>query len=362
MAPAMLDACRDWGWKAAAYPSGKDDRQYPHLMVEGQPIYLMSADAAERIAGFEVGHIWVDEAARVCEVPDDPRRDAPTQIRSRLRHKGARSLHLLATTTPEGTDTWIQRDWIDKRLPDHRLYQTKTTDNPALPAGYIDALKAAYGAELAQQYIDGVAVNYAANRAHPTFTTANVAKLAWQHAPVHIGCDYNVSPMCWVAAQVIGDCLHVVDELVIEDFAQVDTAVHAAHAKGWSKYGKVIFHPDKASKARSTVGDPEFTVMQRTATGLGWQATGDPYGVNPPVNARVNNLSRLILDANGKRRLRVNETCTRLIHELQTTARTGSGYDPGKQGKAGHILDSLGYLAWDCFQPNAQASVAKVSF
>jgi hypothetical protein len=168
--------------------------------------------------------------------------------------------------------------------------------------------------------------------------------------------------MCWVAAQVIGDCLHVVDELIIDDFAQVDTAVHAAHAKGWNKYGKVIFHPDKASKARSTVGDPEFTVMQRTAAGLGWQATGDPYGVNPPINARVNNLSRLILDANGKRRLRVNETCTRLIHELQTTARTGSGYDPGKQGKAGHILDSLGYLAWDCFQPNAQASVAKVSF
>lgn len=350
MVPELMAVAEEWGWEAVAYAGGHGQLRFPHLVIEGNPIYLMSAEAAERIAGFEVGHIWVDEAARIQEVPTDPRRDAPTQIRSRLRHKSAQSLHMLCTTTPEGIDTWTHRDWFIKPVADHRAYIVKTTENAALPSGYIDALRSAYGAELAQQYIDGIAVNYAANRAHPTFTTANIRALKIENAPLHVCCDYNVSPMCWSALQLIGEEVRVVDELIVEDFAMVDAMVHAAHLRKWGA-GKVVFHPDKSAKARSTVGDSEYFVMAKAAKELGWNYSGDAFGVNPPVNARINNLSRLILDGNGKRRLIVNDSCIRTIDEMNRTARASNGYDPGLRGDRGHILDAIGYGAWDISNP-----------
>lgn len=357
--PELVNVCAEWGWECRIYANGHAAEKYPHLIVEGQIIYLMSSEAAESISGFEVGHIWCDEAARFTEVPNDPTRDAPTQIRSRLRNKNAKTLHILCTTTPEGVDTWVQRDWFDKPVAGHRSYVTKSTENSALPEGYIDGLRSAYGAELAQQYIDGIAVNYAANRAHPTFTLANVRKLVWQNVPTHVCCDYNVSPMCWAAIQVIGNEIQIIDELIITDFAMVDAAMQQAHAKGWGR-GKVIFHPDKSAKARSTVGDSEFIVMAKTAKELKWNYSGDAYGVNPPINSRINNLSRLICDGNGKRRLIVNESCTRIIDEMHKTGRVSNGYDPGKLGDRGHVLDAIGYGCWDIAQPLGAVTVSGI--
>jgi hypothetical protein len=98
--------------------------------------------------------------------------------------------------------------------------------------------------------------------------------------------------------------------------------------------------------------------MKTTARLLGLTLTGDAYGVNPPINTRINLLCRMIQDAAGVSRLTVDPKCVRLIDDLEKTSRGPNGYLPGKDGKRGHILDALGYVAWDLFQPAARATVA----
>lgn len=358
--PELQRACDEWGTPIAikAYGSGED--RYCHAVVRGQKIYLMSGDAPKRIAGFEVGLVWIDEGARIKEDNGNPTNDAPTQTRARLRHKRARLLAGMVSTTPEGMETWVQRDWFDAPKSDHRSYRGTTAGNDTLPPSYIESLKATLGAELATQYLDGLAVNYARDRAHGTFSKAIHVRTVQPNTslPLHVGADFNVQPMCWVVCQQHGDSLAVLDEVVLDDNAQVDRAVHALKDRGWGAQWSIVAHPDRSAKARSTTGDPEIAVMRATARALGLNMAGDAFGVNPPINGRINLLCRMIHDAAGKSRFVVDPRCTRLIDDLEKTSRGPNGYLPGPDGKRGHILDALGYVTWDLFQPHNRATVA----
>jgi hypothetical protein len=225
-------------------------------------------------------------------------------------------------------------------------------------------------ADMAKQYIEGEAVDFTSNVAHKTFSIlpvisgGNILPADFHQGFVYIGCDFNVSPATAVACQVIRKennisvpwALHVIDELVIDDFATVDAMVRQMDEKLWAGKNvshnsrRVIFCPDKSAKNRSMVGDTQFEVLMRTARELGWKAQGDIEGKNPAVNDRIHLVSTLILNGKGERRLFVDPRCGRLIEELTTTGRKSSGaYDEGPDKDRGHILDALGYTVWEIF-------------
>ena len=159
----------------------------------------------------------------------------------------------------------------------------------------------------------------------------------------------------------MGGIIKVFDEIVIEDFALVDDAMiilreRAHHSKHGSMY---IFHPDKSAKNRSTTGESEFANIERLAASWGLSYSGDAHGANPPVNMRINNLSRQFKNGAGESSILIHPRCTVLRENLKRTKRKSSGeYDPGPDGKWGHILDGLGYGVWDVRRPEKFASFA----
>ena len=360
--PELEEALNEWNWPYRTYTYGKGQHKFPHMEILGEMVYLISADDPSLITGFEVGHIWVEEGARIKQNTIDPKRDAITQIRSRLRNKSASILQMLISTTPEGTDTYVQRDFFAEPKENCRAYIGRTSDNKNLPPSYIEDLKATLPAHLLDQYLNGIAANLTQGIAHPTFDENNISESAdFQNTVLHVGQDFNVQPMGWVALQEVGSRLHVVDEIFIDDFALVDDAMHAAKAKGWGNY-QICFHPDKASKQRSTTGDSEFVTIQNLAREWGWNFYADSSGSNPPINNRVNNLSRLICNGVGERKLLVHPRCKHTIDDLRNTQRKkDGGYNPGTEGKRGHILDGLGYAAWDIAQPQGKPGIAKIA-
>lgn len=357
----IKSVCDEWGIEYELYPKGKGDRPFPHFIIRGRVIYLISTEDVTRFSGFEIGHVWIDEAAKIKTSSIDPLKDAPTQIRSRIRCPLAKTLQCILSTTPEGQETWIQDFFIDNPRPNHRRYEGSTDKNKEVPQEYIDDLKASIPAHLIDQYIHGKAASIVAGIAHPIFSMENVSdKADWMNTTIHIGMDFNVKPMCWVALQIIGDKIHVVDEMFIEDYALVDNAMEEINMKNWGRH-KVVFHPDKAACQRSTTGDSEFNVIMQKARGWNWNWSGDANGSNPPINNRINNLSRLLLNALGERRLLIHPRCTHLIEDLQRTTRKKSGgYDDGKDGKRGHILDALGYALWDTFSAQSAVTMATI--
>jgi hypothetical protein len=345
--PKLCETLRRW---RQSYELRRSD---PYcLTVWGLPIWLLSCQNPERFAGFEAGAGWIDEAART-HAHAEPQRSTPIQARGRIRNPRAAIRHLLLTTTPEGLDTWVEEDFGGED-PRRRRYFGATRLNTALAADQADEYAAGMPAQLAAQYLEGRAVRFAVDRAHPGFGAGHIVDADPDPAaPLLVGMDWNVSPLCWVACQLRGDCLVVVDEMVIADHAQVDRGVLEAHARGWGRHAQVVIHPDRTGSARSLTGDPSIIVAEQTARQCGWPVSIDGQAQsNPPVVKRVNHLDMLISPALGRPRLQVARRCTRVIDELSTTSRRADGqYDPGKRGDRGHILDSLGYVAWNVIRP-----------
>ena len=97
--PEFLAACEDANlptvWKSAA-----KEFHFPGYPVA--PVIVRTADAAERITGWEVGAFWGDEVARWKEDSENPKNDALTQIQGRLRAPKARIRQGFFTYTNEG--------------------------------------------------------------------------------------------------------------------------------------------------------------------------------------------------------------------------------------------------------------------
>jgi hypothetical protein len=377
--PELEAACKELRWPYKLYPKGRAGEQFAHAMICGRPLLLVSSDAAQSIAGFQVGHIWIDEAARCQESEIDPTRDTALQCRGRLRHPAAKVRVLMASTTPEGMGTWVHRDFCgEEPKAGRRLYRGRTADNTALTADYTSMLLESMPAELAQQYLEGKPADYSSNRAHKVFDKALhvVTGAPWRRGPVYIGADFNVSPLCWVACQIVPEHarladgvtpdplagrLVVLDELVIDDWAQVDDAMQRCAAKGWGRWGPVHFCPDKSGNARNRVGDSEVLTAQASARQLGWDfRVNVGLGVNPPVNNRINLVSRLLRNGKGESVMRVSAGCLRLIDELASTGRKSNGYDPGTKGDRGHILDALGYACWEIYAPGQKVGAMRL--
>lgn len=344
--PEFQKACDDFGLKLKANLASRT--MPPHLIIKGSPhkILVISADTPERFSGFEVGHALVDEAARIGE-SKIPQRDFITQCRSRIRDKSAKfGLYGIISTTPEGKKGFVYRDFYDKPKEYHRIYFGETELNSELHPDYIKFLKSQYSAQVADQYLKGKFIDVTHGLAHIDFDPIIHIGNRPITGQLHIGCDFNVSPMCWLIACQTNDNFYVFDEIIVEDNARVDRVVKLADDKGWNK-GHIIVHPDKSSKNRSVTSDSIFEVLIKTARDLNWTVTGDAEGSNPPPIDRIMKVNRYLKDINGKSRLIISPKCEWTIEGLKSVSIEKNGYD--KDNKYHHILDALGYLLWDAY-------------
>ncbi len=112
-------------------------------------ILFRSGDQPERMVGINAAWGVIDEPALQSE-------EVPKTIISRLRDPRAKLYQLALTGTPEGFN-WFY-DWCHK--DDTHLIKAKTTDNPFLPASYVEDLKKKYTDEEISAYINGEFVKF----------------------------------------------------------------------------------------------------------------------------------------------------------------------------------------------------------
>lgn len=357
MLPKMIEALEEWKWPYKIHSSLVDMQ----LVVNNQPILFRSGEAPERIRGFDVGSIWVDEAAVIRE-DENPVRDAWQQIPGRLRHKRAKLMQVLLTTTPEGTGTFVNRKFFEDPDPSHRIYIGLTAKNSFNHPDYIMNLRKQVGSDLQAQYLEGTAVDFAAGTAHPEFGRDNIQSIKLENASFHIGCDFNVSPMIWVLIAKSQGHFHVLDEAVIEDNAKVAAMVRFVNQQGWAKDRILSIHIDRSAKARRTTGLPEVDELEKVAKHLGWKYSIDKFGANPPVDERIKLVNRLIRNADGDVNLTVDPKCSTLLEHFKR-ARADEKGRYSKKAFDPHALDALGYAIWDCAaRPKKQMKILRPNY
>jgi hypothetical protein len=349
--PAMLSACEDAGL-TIDWNRSRSNLVLVGLGTRREPSVIMfrSADNPQRIAGWEVGAFWADEAARWKSDRHEPSNDPLLQIKGRLRHPRARLLQGLFTYTNEGDHTAIYEEF-HRGDEDHALYRAATADNPAVGAFYQDQLRN-LTPELKRQYLDGHAVSLRGLRVYSQFDPqrhVDDALALVPDRPLQLAVDFNLNP--GMHAQ-LG-----------QHFPELDlfTVVHEIHEPRLDVRGV-------ATRLAALLSQLNFPVnlleVFGDATGRSqWPGTSEScYGVlrqalhaagiehrlrvprcNPPVTDRIDAFNSAMLDVRDEVHWRCHSRCVRLMEDLKRLRRDDDGRIDKSQPHLSHASDAESY-------------------
>lgn len=317
--PAITNLLDDLNIKYELVMSGAKK----HLTIGKTTILIYSLEKYDHIRGIEVGWLAGDEIAFA-------QKEAIDVIFGRLRDKRG-SLKARFFTSPNGFNFFY--NFINQSKVE--LHTGKTSDNKTLPETYYQSLLSLYGgpnSPLARQELFGEFVNQTSNSVYYSFKRKDhVHTLSENKAlPIYIGCDFNVGNMNYVAIQYDKNGFQVLEAVTLKDHS-ANTFSMAQEL--WSKYGqRAIVIPDSTANSRKTSADAGVTDIRILKNaGLRVESTH-----NPRIKDRQNTVNMLFF----KNRLKINDTCTNLIKELETLSNAED------EGTVSHLAVALGYVAW----------------
>jgi predicted phage terminase large subunit-like protein len=118
----------------------------------GAEVLFRSTDEPDRLRGPNLSGVWMDEASLST-------REAYDILLGRLREQGQQGW-LSATFTPKGRTHWTF-DVFGRLAPGTALYHATTADNPFLPQGFTEQLRAQYTSAQSEQELEGLFVDLA---------------------------------------------------------------------------------------------------------------------------------------------------------------------------------------------------------
>jgi len=305
------------------------------VLENGSRIIFRSADNPNRLVGFEVADVLIDEADVLREADADM---VWNKMIARARQKkpdGAANT-VACVSTPEGFK-WLYRTFEKEKKPGYELIRAPTTSNPYLPTGYMDQLRSAYPSNLLLAYTEGFFVNLTAGSVYAEFDRAlNASSETVQHGEaLHIGMDFNVAHGAAVVHVLRGDDPHAVHEFT----GVFDTPAMIGLIKRDYPGHSVMIYPDASGGNRKSNNASESDLSLLKAAGFRVCANAS----NPAVKDRVLAFNALI-HKDGKRRYLVNpDKCPQLVESLEKQAYDKNG-EPDKSGGLDHLLDAAGYM------------------
>lgn len=314
----------------------------PEYIVEtptGQTTILCRAtETWNRIRGQTLSGILCDE---IDTSPLDVGTKAVEMFLARLR--GGTNPQLAMASTPEGYKVLYNLFVEEGDRPDRRLIKAKTTDNPYLPAGFIESLYENYSANLVASYINGEFTNLEATTVYSYFDR-DVHWTDEEIKPddrVYVGADFNVGA-CFLEVMVRrGDEFHIIEEAYPADTPKVVEFLQKRFPRHIAD-GNLVVIPDAATRQRTTTNasESDLSLLKKGGFILKTQSA------NPAVEDRVNSIN-VLLRAN---RLKVHNRCKYLIKSFEQQAFTKQGKPEKGIGGPTDISgppDAAGYaLSW----------------
>jgi hypothetical protein len=155
-------------------------------------------------------------------------------------------------------------------------------------------------------------------------------------AVIHIGLDFNISPMSACLFHVKNNIIEVFDEIVIYS-SNTDEFIDEL----LSRYPKqkMIVYPDPASRQRRTSagGRTDLTILQNAGLNVKCKST------HALVRDRINSVNSKLKSFEGKRSVFINPSCKTLINSLMKQVYKENTTQPEKGNGFDHMTDALGY-------------------
>ncbi len=333
-----------------------DANKLPHVWNRAENVMVMSDSGSrilfraveefERLRGSNLAWFGVDELTYTQE-------DAWLRLEARLRDPKAARLCGFGVWTPKGFD-WVYERFIANRVNGYETVIAAPFENRFLLdriPDYYERLKSSYDPRFYEQEALGNYLSMNAGRVYYSFERgANVGPvLVNDRLPLMWALDFNVDPMCSVIAQVEGERVMVIDEIVLGRASTLDAcrefaARFPAHGRG------LIVYADATGSRLQTSGGSDLAILREfLRTGEYGHVEFKIPASNPLVKERVMLVNAKLGSAAGERMLVVDERCRELIKDFeQVMYKEGSAQviEKDRDSKRTHLSDALGYLVW----------------
>lgn len=320
----------------------------------GSRILFRPVEEFDRLRGTNLAWFGVDELTYTQE-------EAWVVLEGRLRDPKAKRLCGFGVWTPKGFD-WVYRRFVADPVDGYEVVLAKPFENRYLLAkvpDFYERLKRSYDPKFYQQEVLGEYVNLHGGLVYHMFRRSeHVGEVRVRpDLPLLWALDFNVDPMCSVVAQIEGETVYVVDEIVLsrattEEACEEFCARFPQHPSGLVIYG------DASGNALRTSGRSDYQVIREYFRRCGYGRVS--YRVprsNPPVRERVAMVNAKLKAASGEKHLLVDAKCQELIKDFEEVSyKAGTTViDKERDPRRTHLSDALGYLIWQECRPGRQA-------
>jgi hypothetical protein len=311
-------------------------------------ILFRAVEEFERLRGSNLAWFGVDELTYTAE-------QAWLRLEGRLRDPKASRLGGFAVWTPRGYD-WVYERFVARKIEGYETVMAAPFENRYLlerVPDYYERLRGSYDERFFEQEGLGRYVSLQAGRVYHAFErNGNIEETEVDPARNLLwALDFNFDPMSSVVAQVEGDKVRVLDEIVLKRATTMQACEEFERRYPKHPAGLVIYADASGSRQQTSGTSDLGVVKQFFQSGAYGNVTYRIPAANPMVRDRVLLMNAKLGAADGNRSLTVRGRCTELLKDLeQVVYKEGSqAIDKESDPKRTHLSDALGYLVWQEF-------------
>ena len=320
----------------------------------GSKILFRHLEDPDKLKSLNLGFVQIEEMSDIPEATFQ-------MLLGRLRQKkfGAWKnfrYRLFGHTNPEQSKGWIYKNFVEDKKPNYRLIIAPTTQNKYLPPHFVDELKKAYDEEYFKINVLGQFGDYSSGLVVKDFSDENIQVLEYQNDIVlHLSCDFNVDPMCWVLAHIDDDCVYFFDELVIENTSTQKACEGFLHRYPNHKT-QIVINGDASGDYRNSAAEmTNYAIIKKNLEAYGYNIKFDVRSFNPSIKSRIAAFNAKIKNANGERCVFIDKKCKYLLYNINNLRyKTGTtlidlpSHEQIKSDRAAkflmHPFDAASYL------------------
>lgn len=313
-------------------------------------ILFRPVDEFERLRGTNLAWFGIDELTYSPQ-------EAWLRLEGRLRDPLAQRLCGFGVWTPKGYD-WVYQKFIAEQTGAYAAIIAQPFENSFLldrVPDYYERLRTSYDETFYRQEVLGQYLSLHGGLVYGAFNRREHVRTlkARPNSPLLWALDFNVDPMSSVVAQVDGDRIFVLHEIVLRH-ASTEEACREFQKRFPAHTGGVVVYGDASGNAQQTTGASDYQIVREFFRAN--HITGVTYKVpkaNPAVRERVMLMNSKLRNAAGETSLLVDAKCTELIKDFEQVGykENSPAIDKDKDSRRTHLSDALGYLLWQECRP-----------
>jgi len=299
------------------------------MLINGTKINIRGADNFDSLRGLEYDFIVMDEAAMIDQ------RAWTEVLRATLSNTQG---HALFISTPTGKSNWFY-DLFMRHTEDKdnwASFQYTSLDGGRIPPEEIEQARMDLDERTFRQEFEASFETFVGRIAYNFSREESVMSIEdVDTSVIHIGMDFNVSPMTAAIHVRKDDTLYQFDEIQMHS---ANTNDMVDEIKSRYPRSKIFVYPDPSGSARKTVANGQTDHSILTNAGFIVKA---PRKHNA-VRDRINSYNARLKSTDGVRHLYISPNCKHTIESLEKYCYKEGTQVPDK-GEWDHMFDAASY-------------------